>query len=132
MIIGLSGRNGVGKGEVLAFLESRSFYAHSLSDVIRDELSRQGQSETRERMIETGNAIRQARGPGGLATILAEHLLPDRNQAANPATASRLQRRNRARFLNARQRCRARERSHRDRRWRPNSAAAGTESAECR
>jgi dephospho-CoA kinase len=27
MIIGLSGRNGAGKGEVLAFLKSRSFYA---------------------------------------------------------------------------------------------------------
>ncbi|MGH7338408.1 MAG: hypothetical protein ACREI7_12570, partial [Myxococcota bacterium] len=79
MIIGLSGRNGAGKGEVLAFLESRSFYAHSLSDVIRDELRRQGQSETRERMIEAGNAIREKRGPGGLATILAEQLLPDRN-----------------------------------------------------
>ena len=79
MIIGLSGRNGAGKGEVLAFLQSRSFYAHSLSDVIRDELRRRGQDETRERMIETGNAIRKERGPGGLAAILAEQLLPDRN-----------------------------------------------------
>ena len=79
MIIGLSGRNGAGKGEVLAFLQSRSFYAHSLSDVIREELDRQGQEETRERMIETGNSIRQAHGPGGLAVLLAEKLLPDRN-----------------------------------------------------
>jgi dCMP deaminase len=79
MIIGLSGRNGAGKGEVLAFLQSRSFYALSLSDVIREELRRRGESETRERMIETGNAIRQARGPGGLAAVLAEQLLPDRN-----------------------------------------------------
>ena len=78
MIIGLSGRNGAGKGEVLAFLQSRSFYAHSLSDVIRDELRRQDKNETRERMIETGNAIRRERGPGGLAQILAEQLLPDR------------------------------------------------------
>jgi len=79
MIIGLSGRNGAGKGEVLAYLQSRSFYAHSLSDVIREELRRQGLSETRERMIETGNAIREKRGPGGLATLLAEQILPDRN-----------------------------------------------------
>ena len=79
MIIGLSGRNGAGKGEVLAFLKERSFYAHSLSDVIREELRRQGVDETRERMIEAGNAIRAKRGPGGLAEILAEQLLPDRN-----------------------------------------------------
>jgi dCMP deaminase len=79
MIVGLSGRNGAGKGEVLAFLESRSFYAYSLSDVIREELASQGVAETRELMIETGNAIRQAHGPGGLAMLLSEKLLPDRN-----------------------------------------------------
>jgi dCMP deaminase len=81
MIIGVSGRNGAGKGEVLAYLQSRSFYVHSLSDVIRDELRRQGQSETRERMIEAGNAIRAQHGPGGLAALLASQLLPDRNYA---------------------------------------------------
>jgi dCMP deaminase len=79
VIIGLSGRNGAGKGEVLAFLESRSFYAHSLSDVIREELARQGLEESRERMIETGNAIRAEHGPGGLAVLLSKQLLPDRN-----------------------------------------------------
>jgi len=79
MIIGLSGRNGAGKGEVLAFLRSRSFYPHSLSDVIREELRRQELEETRERMIETGNAIRVSHGPGGLAALLAEKLVPDRN-----------------------------------------------------
>jgi dCMP deaminase len=79
VIIGLSGRNGAGKGEVLAFLESRSFYAQSLSDVIREELGRQGVDETRERMIEAGNAIRAEHGPGGLAVLLSKQLLPDRN-----------------------------------------------------
>jgi dephospho-CoA kinase len=79
MIVGLSGRNGAGKGEVLAYLESRSFYAHSLSDVIREELASQGVDETRERMIEAGNAIRREHGPGGLAVLLSKRLLPDRN-----------------------------------------------------
>ncbi|MEM7413663.1 MAG: deaminase [Myxococcota bacterium] len=89
MIIGLSGRNGAGKGEVLAFLESRSFYPLSLSDVIREQLKTEGVEETRERMIAAGNAIRQAHGPGGLATLLAKQLLPDRNYVVdsirNPA-----------------------------------------------
>ena len=79
MILGLSGTNGAGKGEVLTYLEARSFYPHSLSDVIRDVLRERGQQETRERMIETGNEIRAARGPGGLAQVLAERLVPDRN-----------------------------------------------------
>ncbi len=79
MILGVSGLNGAGKGEVVRFLEERSFYALSLSDVIREELRRQGLEETRERMIETGNAMRTAEGPGGLAERLAGQLSPDRN-----------------------------------------------------
>ena len=52
------------------FLAERSFYARSLSDEIREELSRAGLEETRERMIEAGNAIRAAEGPGALAARL--------------------------------------------------------------
>jgi len=79
MILGVSGLNGSGKGEVIRFLQERSFYTHSLSDEIREELRSRGLEETRERMIETGNAIRVAEGPGGLAVRLARRLEPDRN-----------------------------------------------------
>jgi dCMP deaminase len=79
MILGLSGLNGAGKGEVLRFLEARSFYAYSLSDVIREDLRARGIEETRERMIEAGTALRAARGPGGLAQALVDRLAPDRN-----------------------------------------------------
>ena len=79
MILGVSGLNGAGKGEVVSYLEARSFYGYSLSDVIRDDLRDQGIEESRERMIETGNAIRSALGPGGLALRLVDRLLPDRN-----------------------------------------------------
>jgi len=79
MILGLAGLNGAGKGEVLRFLEARSFYPLSLSDVIRDELRDAGLEETRERMIETGNSIRAAMGPGGLAIRLSDRLVADRN-----------------------------------------------------
>jgi len=79
MIVGLSGLNGAGKGEVVRFLEERSFYAFSLSDVIREDLRARGMEETRERMIEAGNAIRVARGAGGLAQALVDRLAPDRN-----------------------------------------------------
>jgi dCMP deaminase len=79
MILGVSGLNGAGKGEVASYLEARSFYGYSLSDVIRDELRDRGLEESRERMIETGNAIRSELGPGGLALRLVDRLLPDRN-----------------------------------------------------
>jgi dCMP deaminase len=79
MILGISGPNGAGKGEVVAYLAERSFYPLSLSDVLRDELRRRGLEETRERMIEAGRAMRAAGGPGALAERLAAALLPDRN-----------------------------------------------------
>lgn len=79
MILGVSGLYASGKGEVVRFLEARSFYGLSLSDVIRDELRARGVDESRERMIETGNALREAEGPGALAARLVPRLLSDRN-----------------------------------------------------
>jgi dCMP deaminase len=79
VILGISGPYGAGKGEAVAFLRDRSFYVLSLSDVIREELRGRGLEETRERMIETGTALRAAGGPGVLAERLVAQLLPDRN-----------------------------------------------------
>ncbi len=79
MIVGISGLNGAGKGEAVGYLKARSFYAHSLSDVIRDELSERGLEPTRERMIEVGTEIRSSEGPAALANRLARTLVADRN-----------------------------------------------------
>jgi dCMP deaminase len=79
MILGVSGLNGAGKSEVVRFLEQRSFYPLSLSDVLRQELASQGVDETRERMIEAGRALRAAEGEGALAARLAIQMAPDRN-----------------------------------------------------
>jgi len=81
MIIGVSGRNGAGKGEVVSFLADRSFYGLSLSDVIRGELEKQGVQPTRARMLDTGTSMRAEHGPGALARVLIDRLLPDRNYA---------------------------------------------------
>ena len=74
MIIGVSGLNGSGKGALLAELATRGYEILSLSDVVREELAKQGLDETRERMIEAGNALRRAHGPGALAQKLVERL----------------------------------------------------------
>jgi dCMP deaminase len=79
MILGIAGPYASGKGDAVGFLGARSFAVHSLSDVIREELARQRVSETRERMIETGNALREADGPGALAKRLLPALPTDRN-----------------------------------------------------
>jgi dCMP deaminase len=81
VILGVSGTNGAGKGEVIDFLRARSFFALSLSDVLRDELAARGQEESRERMIAIGNELRSQLGHGALAEKLRPKLAPDRNWA---------------------------------------------------
>jgi dCMP deaminase len=71
MLIGLTGRNAAGKGEVARYLQRKSFYYYSLSDVIRDEIRQRGEELTRERLIIIGNELRQRYG----SSVLAERVL---------------------------------------------------------
>jgi len=71
MLIGLTGRNAAGKGEVARYLQRKSFYYYSLSDAIRDEIRSRGEQPTRERLIIIGNELRQKHG----AAVLAERIL---------------------------------------------------------
>src|SRR5579864_8157697 len=71
MLIGLTGRNAAGKGEVARYLQRKSFYYYSLSDAIRDEVRSRGDEPTRERLIVVGNELRQRFG----SSILAERIL---------------------------------------------------------
>src|SRR5262252_5670540 len=71
MLIGLTGRNASGKGEVARYLQRKSFYYYSLSDAIRDEIRSRGEEPTRERLIIVGNELRQRYG----SNILAERVL---------------------------------------------------------
>src|SRR5213594_10672 len=71
MLIGLTGRNAAGKGEVARHLQTKSFYYYSLSDVIRDEIRSRRLQPTRDLLIAVGNELRQKYG----AKILAERVL---------------------------------------------------------
>jgi len=57
MLIGLTGRNASGKGEVAKYLQKKSFYYYSLSNVIRDEIRLRGEEPTRDRLIIVGNQL---------------------------------------------------------------------------
>ena len=81
MILGISGLNASGKGEVVRFLEERSFYGLSLSDVIRNQLRDEGTQETRERMIEAGIRLRAEGGSSVLADRTLATMQPDRHYA---------------------------------------------------
>lgn len=79
MLIGLTGRNAAGKGEVAKYLQSKSFYFHSLSDAIRDEIRSRGQELTRETLIQTGNELRHRFGAAILAERILQRLDDDKN-----------------------------------------------------
>jgi dephospho-CoA kinase len=71
-VVGLTGPNASGKGEVARFLSSFGFSLHSLSDAVREEATRQGLDHTRDALIRTGTYLRERFGPG----VLAERTLP--------------------------------------------------------
>ena len=79
MLIGLTGRNAAGKGEVAEYLKKKSFYFHSLSDAIRDEIRERGLEPTRERLIEVGNELRTQYGPNVLAERILARIEDDRH-----------------------------------------------------
>lgn len=79
MVIGLTGKNGSGKGEVVQFLQSCGYEAYSLSDILREELKKKGKKITRENLIEIGRALRQKEGFSVLAERTLCKLEPDKN-----------------------------------------------------
>src|SRR5688500_14847044 len=79
MIIGLTGRNAAGKGEIAQYLKARGFEYFSLSDEIREEIRRRGEEISRESLINVGNELRARSGPG----VLAERVLPRLERARN-------------------------------------------------
>ena len=94
MLIGLTGRNAAGKGEVAKYLQTKSFYYYSLSDAIRDELRARKLAISRDALIQVGNELRQRFGPSILADRIVELTQPDRNYVIdsirNPAEVAAL------------------------------------------
>ncbi len=79
MIIGLTGKNGAGKGEVARYLKERGFQYFSLSDALREEAQRRRQELTRETLVALGNDLRARFGPGVLAERIFSRLDPEKN-----------------------------------------------------
>jgi len=94
MIIGLTGKNGAGKGLVAEYLQSKHFAYHSLSDVIREEIRKEGVDVTRERLIAKGRELRQKRGASVLADLILAKIDPKQNAIVdsirNPAEVQAL------------------------------------------
>lgn len=79
MIIGLTGKNGSGKGEVAKYLKERGFVYYSLSDVLREEAAKEGKEVTRDILVALGNRLRHDQGPGALAEKIFSRLDPEKH-----------------------------------------------------
>lgn len=71
-MLGVTGPNAAGKGEVTSQLERRGFTVHSLSDIVREEAATRGFPPEREHLIRIGTELRRTGGAG----VLAERILP--------------------------------------------------------
>ncbi len=67
MLIGLTGTNGAGKGEVAKYLREKGFNYFSLSDILREELNKKSLELSRKNLQNIGNQLRKKFGPGILA-----------------------------------------------------------------
>jgi len=69
-LIGLTGTNCAGKGEIAAYFEKKGYTYFSLSDLIREELRKIGKEETRNNLIKMGNELREKGGHDILARLV--------------------------------------------------------------
>lgn len=67
MIIGVTGSFCSGKDTLAAYLEKKSFYHISLSDIIREEIRRRRRKVSLQATIDVGNELRRRFGPQILA-----------------------------------------------------------------
>lgn len=79
MIIGLTGKNGSGKGEVARYLQERGFVYYSLSDALREEAQKEGKTVSRDVLVELGNRLRNEHGPSVLAEKIFSRLDPEKH-----------------------------------------------------
>jgi len=73
-LIGLTGTNGAGKGEVAAYLVKKGYEYFSLSDLIREELIKRDEEVTRDNLIKMGNQLREKFGADILARLVMEKI----------------------------------------------------------
>jgi dCMP deaminase len=80
LVIGLTGPNAAGKGEVCKYLATKGFLVKSLSDILRIEAQKKNLPPTRENLIMLGNTLRARYGSDILAKRLVKNILKEKNE----------------------------------------------------
>lgn len=80
LVLGLTGPNGAGKGEVCKYLKTKKFVVASLSDILRKIAAERKISPTRENLVNLGNNLRKKYGSAILAKWLIKDVLKTDNK----------------------------------------------------
>lgn len=83
MILGLTGKNASGKGEVAAYLKTKGFIYYSLSDELREEATKRKLAHSRGNLVSLGNELREKFGPEYLAKKINEKIKNIKNNVKN-------------------------------------------------
>ena len=83
MIIGLTGKNASGKGEVANYLKTKGFIYYSLSDVLREEATGRNLEHSRDNLINFGNELRKKFGANYLAKKINQKIEQQLKQNKN-------------------------------------------------
>lgn len=75
IILGLTGPNAAGKGEICKYLSKKGFYTTSLSDILRKIAQEKKISPTRINLVNLGNELRKKYGGGILAQWTIKEIL---------------------------------------------------------
>ncbi len=79
MILGLTGKNASGKGEVAEYLKSKGFIYYSLSDELREEAKKRKLEPSRDNLTNLGNELREKHGPNYLAKKINDKIKENKN-----------------------------------------------------
>lgn len=77
MIIGITGTNCSGKGEIVKYFEKKGFQVLSLSDCLREEANKRNLLHSREILTGLGNELRRKYGSGILAKRVIKKMKTD-------------------------------------------------------
>jgi len=81
VVLGLTGPNAAGKGEVCKYLSEKGYYVTSLSNILRKIATERNISLSRINLVNLGNELREKYGAGVLAKWLIRELSKNHNKA---------------------------------------------------
>lgn len=80
IVIGITGTMAAGKDTIAAYLQTKGFIHHSLSDILREELKKENLPENVDNLLALGNCLRKKFGAGILGKKILEKIKKNKEE----------------------------------------------------